>query len=103
MGYGPGCGYAILAGHDVTRCLATMSLETADLDDLAWEPDNSEDEKALQSWQESLKAKYPVAGKLRKDTNPTSLGSEVLRQRVTAVATAAAPDVVATNSHGDGR
>ena len=24
--YGPGGGYSLLSGHDVTRCLATMSL-----------------------------------------------------------------------------
>ena len=34
--YGPEGGYSLLAGHDVTRCLATMSLDPADLDDLRY-------------------------------------------------------------------
>lgn len=60
--YGPGGGYAILAGHDVTRCLATMSLEPDHLDDFEWKPDTPEDEEALKAWRERLKEKYPLAG-----------------------------------------
>lgn len=101
--YGPGCGYAILAGHDVTRCLATMSLEPADLDDLRWEPDNAEDEKTVLSWGEKLKAKYPVAGKLRRDQISSSAGSEGLRQRSTPATTSApAKATAAAGAHAPG-
>mmetsp|Transcript_53565 Transcript_53565/g.96114 ORF Transcript_53565/g.96114 Transcript_53565/m.96114 type:complete len:486 (+) Transcript_53565:91-1548(+) len=78
--YGPGGGYAILAGHDVTRCLATMSLEAGDLDDLRWTPDCAEDEEALNNWRSRLKEKYPVAGKLTADKTPTTT-TEGLRKR----------------------
>jgi predicted heme/steroid binding protein len=63
--YGPGEGYSMLAGHDATRCLATMSLDPAHLDDLAWTPETDGDRQALSNWQEKLKAKYPVAGRLK--------------------------------------
>lgn len=80
--YGPGGGYSLLAGRDVTRCLGTMSLEESDLDDLAWEPDNSEDEKTLANWLEKLKVKYPVAGRLDKSASLAALdASGGLRQR----------------------
>jgi len=76
--YGPGCSYALLAGHDVTRCLANMSLEPSELDDLGWEPTSEEDETALQRWREKLTAKYPVAGKLVFSSSPNpSAGSAV--------------------------
>jgi len=78
--YGPGAGYSILAGHDVTRCLATMSLEAGDLDDLRWTPDCAEDEEALNNWRSRLKEKYPVAGKLVPDETSTTTG-EGLRKR----------------------
>lgn len=86
--YGPGCGYSLLAGRDVTRCLATMSLETSELDDLKWEPDNAEEEKALAQWREKLKAKYPVAGTLDKTKQPAP-DAEGLRQRTPAAASSA--------------
>lgn len=79
--YGPGGGYALLAGHDVTCCLATMSLEPAELDDLRWEPDNAEDEKALGQWREKLKAKYPIAGSLKPSVAPSPIATGGLRQR----------------------
>lgn len=82
--YGPDCGYAILAGHDVTKCLATMSLEPGDLDDLEWKPTGEEDQSALDNWREKLKAKYPVAGSLRRD--PAGGAPEGLRQRGAVVA-----------------
>jgi heme oxygenase len=94
--YGPGGGYSLLAGHDVTRCLATMSLEPEDLDDLDWQPTSPEDEQALANWQEKLKAKYPVAGKLRREGEAPAtpaLGAvgppEGLRQRSTATTSTA--------------
>jgi len=95
--YGPGGSYALLAAHDVTRCLATMSLETELLDDLDWKATTDEDKEVLQNWCEKLKAKYPVAGTLRRDKaaevkvpTPQSLGligpPEGLRQRKDAPA-----------------
>jgi len=94
--YGPGGGYALLAGHDVTRCLATMSLEPSELDDLSWEPDNGEDEKALIQWREKLKAKYPVAGRLYAAPAATELAPSGLRKRAAApVAAAPAPGAAA--------
>lgn len=83
--YGPGGGYAVLAGHDVTRCLATMSLDESALDDLGWVPESQEDESALAQWREKLKAKYPVAGRLS-HTSAAADGdaSAGLRQRAVA-------------------
>lgn len=82
--YGPGGGYSILAGHDVTRCLATMSLEPEHLDDLQWSPDSAEDEEALKTWQARLKEKYPVAGKLSTDATASNSADDGLRQRKAA-------------------
>jgi len=95
--YGPGCGYSILAGHDVTRCLATMSLEPDDLDDLDWTPTSEQDEAALGNWLEKLKAKYPVAGSLKRDdgSEATAAMTEGLRQRNLA------PKTVASSEEAD--
>mmetsp|Transcript_65197 Transcript_65197/g.121542 ORF Transcript_65197/g.121542 Transcript_65197/m.121542 type:complete len:495 (-) Transcript_65197:65-1549(-) len=82
--YGPGGGYSLLAGHDVTRCLSTMSLEPRDLDDLEFVPQSSEDEQTLKNWQEKLKQKYPVIGKLRGVKDTGALDKDGLRQRVPA-------------------
>eukprot|EP00440_Ansanella_granifera_P076517 gb/GFBE01083032.1/.p1 GENE.gb/GFBE01083032.1/~~gb/GFBE01083032.1/.p1 ORF type:complete len:491 (+),score=122.77 gb/GFBE01083032.1/:1-1473(+) len=78
--YGPGGGYSMLAGHDVTRCLATMSLEPDDLDDMGWSPESAEDTEALNNWRARLKEKYPVAGKLLPSEEPAS-SSDGLRKR----------------------
>lgn len=103
--YGPDCGYSLLAGHDVSRCLATMSLETSSLDDLDWKPDSEEDQQVLSTWREKLKAKYPIAGALRQDQSsqaptPQSLGllgpPEGLRQRSTAAAVPVVPAAPST-------
>lgn len=82
--YGPQGGYSLLAGHDVTRCLATMSLEPEHLDDLKWSPDSAEDEEALKNWQSRLKEKYPLAGKLQATSE--EIATEGLRQRSVAKA-----------------
>mmetsp|Transcript_128441 Transcript_128441/g.287164 ORF Transcript_128441/g.287164 Transcript_128441/m.287164 type:complete len:495 (+) Transcript_128441:61-1545(+) len=86
--YGPGGSYSMLAGRDVTRCLATMSLEPSELDDLAWQPRSPDDENALAQWREKLKAKYPVAGRLKPEEDVEGAG-EGLRRRAAAPAAAA--------------
>jgi membrane-associated progesterone receptor component len=62
--YGPGGGYAALAGTECARALAKMSLKPEDLDcaDLG---DCSPSQLAtLEEWEAKLKAKYPVAGQV---------------------------------------
>lgn len=88
--YSPGTGYSMLAGRDVTRCLGTMSLDPAELDDLRWEPDNAEEEKTLAQWREKLKVKYPVAGRLSKNAATEDQVADGLRRRKESAAAAAA-------------
>eukprot|EP00927_Polykrikos_kofoidii_P057097 TRINITY_DN51204_c0_g1_i1.p1 TRINITY_DN51204_c0_g1~~TRINITY_DN51204_c0_g1_i1.p1 ORF type:complete len:602 (+),score=137.89 TRINITY_DN51204_c0_g1_i1:84-1889(+) len=87
--YGPGGSYSVLAGRDVTRCLATMSLEAAELDDLDWKPCADDDEKTLHRWCEKLKEKYPVAGYLLKDDG--TVATSGLRKRNGAGTTSSSP------------
>jgi len=65
--YGPGGSYRLFAGRDVTRCLATMSLEVGDLDDLDYMPESPEQEAALARWEARLGAMYVVVGGLEGD------------------------------------
>jgi heme oxygenase len=97
--YGPGCGYSIFAGRDTTRCLGTMSLEPECLDDLAWEPNDSEEEKMLNQWRAKLKEKYPIAGRLVKGDTQSS-DHEGLRQRPTAAGGGVSNKVPASSSSG---
>eukprot|EP00929_Paragymnodinium_shiwhaense_P123669 TRINITY_DN9779_c0_g1_i3.p1 TRINITY_DN9779_c0_g1~~TRINITY_DN9779_c0_g1_i3.p1 ORF type:complete len:616 (-),score=155.14 TRINITY_DN9779_c0_g1_i3:116-1963(-) len=83
--YGPGGSYSILAGRDVTRCLATMSLETEHLDDLSWQPGSEEDEATLSNWSSKLKEKYPVAGQLLGDDNTSDGVFSGLRSRLSQI------------------
>jgi hypothetical protein len=75
--FGP-CGrYAALAGRDVTRCLGEMCLDVECLDDVGWEPDNSEEERQVVEWNQLLVARYPSAGCLRiQCRRTTSLASD---------------------------
>ncbi|CAE7506572.1 vem-1 [Symbiodinium natans] len=101
--YGPGSGYSILAGHDVTRCLATMSLEPEHLDDLRWSPDCAEDEDALNQWRQRLKEKYPVAGQLTSAADTAdATGAEGLRKRPAGKEEAKAPNAVTAGGHAEG-
>eukprot|EP00438_Fugacium_kawagutii_P008107 Skav222128 [mRNA] locus=scaffold1181:673984:690078:- [translate_table: standard] len=112
--YGPSGGYSLLAGHDVTRCLATMSLEPwcgrsgeepEHLDDLQWSSDSAEDEEALKNWQQRLKEKYPLAGKLRATSAwaGEEIAAEGLRKRspVSAAVESATPSTAATAAGED--
>ena len=67
--YGPGGGYAALAGKECARALAKMSLKPEDVSgDLA---DCSPSQLAtLEEWEVKLRGKYPVAGRL---VDPVSL------------------------------
>mmetsp|Transcript_8163 Transcript_8163/g.19481 ORF Transcript_8163/g.19481 Transcript_8163/m.19481 type:complete len:487 (-) Transcript_8163:88-1548(-) len=99
--YGPGGGYSVLAGHDVTRCLATMSLEPEHLDDLRWAPDCADDEEALTQWRQRLKEKYPVAGQLAASADEEG-SAEGLRKRPAGKEEAKAPEAAKTEAQGDG-
>merc|ERR1719316_1282720 len=63
--YGPGGGYHLFAGHEVTRCLATMSFDSSSLDDVSWVPTEMDELNILRNWIEKLMEKYPVAGRLK--------------------------------------
>lgn len=93
--FGPGGQYAALAGVDATRCLGEMSLSPNNLDDLRWEPDNSEEEKQKGEWKQLLRARYPMVGRLQKTKlaiprpqpppqAPDDDSAEGLRQRAAA-------------------
>jgi len=89
--YGVGNSYGVLAGHDATRALGTMNLETVrdEYDDHAC---MSQDEiQTAQDWADQLSMKYPVVGKLippsrndsdydtegsSKHSTPTKMGSQ---------------------------
>lgn len=92
--FGPDGSFSMLAGADVTRCLSEMVLESSNLSDLRWEPDNSEEEKQLGEWKKLLRLRYPMVGGLRVETvirrqqraaAPADPGVEGLRQRAAGV------------------
>jgi len=98
--YGPGCGYSLFAGRDVTKCLGSASLDTDDLDQLEWRAESDEDKEMLNNWLEKLKAKYPVAGSLKRDSSNQAVGPlpfgmigppEGLRQRAPTASSSSAP------------
>ena len=63
--YGPGGGYALFAGRDASKCLATMSLEEADLDQPVDDLNFGEREQ-LDEWHFKFKEMkgYPLLGRL---------------------------------------
>lgn len=74
--YGPGAPYEVFGGKDVSRALATFSLETAqeydDLSDL-----KTEEMESMKEWEEQFKEKYDYVGKLLKPGDvPTNYSDE---------------------------
>lgn len=61
--YGPGGPYAIFAGNDASFCLATSSLESANLN-RAFADISDEDKKTLDQWVSKFESKYPLVGTL---------------------------------------
>jgi membrane-associated progesterone receptor component len=63
--YGPGGGYALFAGRDASKCLATMSLEEVDLDQPIDGLNHGEREH-LDEWHFKFKELkgYPILGRL---------------------------------------
>ena len=61
--YGPGGPYSIFAGNDASFCLATSSLESANLN-RAFADISDEDKKTLDQWVAKFEAKYPLVGTL---------------------------------------
>ena len=62
--YGRGGGYAALAGREVARALAKMSMEPADVGSANLDDCTPKELETLSEWEGRLKAKYAVAGKV---------------------------------------
>lgn len=62
---GPGSGYSLFAGHDATRNLAQMSLSEIDLDEPGYVPADSDEDAALNGWEDKFSEKYHVVGSLQ--------------------------------------
>eukprot|EP01127_Copromyxa_protea_P002297 TRINITY_DN12198_c0_g1_i1.p1 TRINITY_DN12198_c0_g1~~TRINITY_DN12198_c0_g1_i1.p1 ORF type:complete len:111 (-),score=28.57 TRINITY_DN12198_c0_g1_i1:36-368(-) len=65
--YGPGGGYSLFAGHDASRCLATMSLKPEDLDKPIGDLSDNEKETLLQ-WKTKYGQMYPIVGTCKEIT-----------------------------------
>lgn len=61
--YGPGGPYAVFAGHDASRCLATVSTSAEDLD-LSLEGLTAEELRTLDQWCALYDGKYTVVGRV---------------------------------------
>lgn len=66
--YGPGGSYGLFAGHDASRCLATMSLKPEDLDKPVGDLGDNEKQTLLQ-WRDKYEQMYPVVGVCREVTS----------------------------------
>lgn len=65
--YGPGTGYGVFAGRDVTFCFAKMSLQPRDANKMNYDALTTEENKTLDDWVTKYNEKYPVVGKLKDD------------------------------------
>eukprot|EP01126_Amoeba_proteus_P035726 TRINITY_DN3605_c0_g4_i3.p1 TRINITY_DN3605_c0_g4~~TRINITY_DN3605_c0_g4_i3.p1 ORF type:complete len:163 (-),score=29.03 TRINITY_DN3605_c0_g4_i3:258-746(-) len=61
--YGPGGPYGVFAGHDSSRCLATMSTSPEDLDKPLGDL-NADQLETLDGWADKFELNYPFLGTL---------------------------------------
>ena len=82
--YGPGGGYALFAGRDASKCLATMSLEEVDLDQPIDGLNHGEREH-LDEWHFKFKELkgYPILGRLAKPPSTKVISRAELLERGT--------------------
>lgn len=62
--YGPSASYASMAGKEVARCLATMSMEDEDLESHSLVDLTEEQWEELFQWIDKYQEKYPLVGRL---------------------------------------
>ena len=62
--YGPGKGYNIFAGHDITYALAINSVNKSDVDILNYKLNESQKQQMLK-WKSFFIKKYKIVGKLK--------------------------------------
>lgn len=67
--YGAGGGYSKFAGRDISRALAKMSFDPADLADSSTDDLNEKQKKVLDDWINTyeVKKRYPIVGNLGKE------------------------------------
>ena len=82
--YGPGGGYALFAGRDASKCLATMSLEEVDLDQPIDGLNHGEREH-LDEWHFKFKELkgYPIVGRLAQPPSTKVISRAELLERGT--------------------
>lgn len=66
--YGPGGGYNRFAGKDVSRALAKMSFDPADMENTSVDDLEEKQKKVLDDWIKTFEEKkgYPIVGRLKK-------------------------------------
>lgn len=64
--YGPGKGYGVFAGKEVSRCLGKMEVNDKEAN-AGWRNLSEEHVKTLNEWEARFVAKYPVVGKFEAD------------------------------------
>ena len=86
--YGPGGGYALFAGRDASKCLATMSLEESDLDQPIADLNHGEREH-LDEWHFKFKEMkgYAILGRLAQPDPTKYISRAELLERGTGTCT----------------
>lgn len=64
--YGPGKGYGVFAGKEVSRCLGKMEVNDKE-SNAGWRNLSAEHMETLNDWEGRFVAKYPVVGVFQPD------------------------------------
>ncbi len=66
--YGPGKGYNVFAGNEVTRCLGKMQISKVEAN-CGWANLSEEHVKIARDWHSKFQVKYPIVGRFAPDAH----------------------------------